>query len=211
MSIYRILILSFIVLIQPCYVMAGTILVMGDSLSAAYGIELEQGWVNLLQNRLDQVQDDSNPWHVVNASVSGETTSGALARLPDLLDEYQPALCILELGANDGLRGQPVNIMRDHLDKMIALCKNSGEVLLLGIRLPPNYGKKYTEAFDQSFAQVADENKIPFVPFILDGIALHEQYMQLDGLHPTAEAQKIILENIWPTLSGILDSPITNH
>ena len=179
---------------------------MGDSLSAAYGIELEQGWVKLLHNKLEQLQNDDNPWHVINASVSGETTAGALARLPDLLDEYKPDLCILELGANDGLRGQPVKNMREHLNEMIALCKNYGKVLLLGIRLPPNYGKKYTEAFDQSFAQVAKQNNIPHVPFILDGIALHEQYMQLDGLHPTSEAQDIILENVWPTLNTMLES-----
>ena len=184
---------------------------MGDSLSAAYGIELEQGWVNLLQNKLEQLQNIDNTWHVINASVSGETTAGALARLPDLLDEYKPELCILELGANDGLRGQPVSTMREHLGKMIALCKSSGNVLLLGIRLPPNYGKKYTDEFGQSFAQVAEQNNIPLVPFILDGIALHEQYMQLDGLHPNAAAQEIILNNVWPTLHSMLESLITNH
>jgi len=178
---------------------------MGDSLSAAYGIELEQGWANLLQNKLDQMQNSDNPWRVINASVSGETTAGALARLPDLLAEYNPSLCILELGANDGLRGQPVNSMRGHLNKMIALCKKYGKVLLLGIRLPPNYGKKYTDEFEQSFAQVANQNNIPLVPFILDGIAMHEQYMQLDGLHPTAAAQEIILDNIWPTLNSTLE------
>jgi len=121
------------------------------------------------------------------------------------------AIIVIELGANDGLRGQSVSRMREHLHEMITRCKVYGEVLLLGIRLPPNYGKKYTEAFDQSFAQIAKKNNIPFVPFILDGIALHEQYMQLDGLHPTAEAQAVILENIWPTLNTILDSLITNH
>lgn len=205
MSICRIFILSFIALALPCFAQANTILVMGDSLSAAYGIELEQGWVSLLHNKLDRMQDNDNPWRVINASVSGETTAGALARLPGLLDEYKPALCILELGANDGLRGQPVSNMREHLNAMIALCKNYGKVLLLGIRLPPNYGRKYTEEFDQSFAQLAEQNNIPFVPFILDGIALHEQYMQLDGLHPTASAQEIILKNVWPILNTMLE------
>jgi acyl-CoA thioesterase I len=206
MSICRIFILSFIALALPCYAQTHTILVMGDSLSAAYGIELEQGWVNLLHNKLDRMHNNNNPWRVINASVSGETTAGALARLPDLLDEYKPELCIIELGANDGLRGQPVNHMQEHLHEMITRCKVYGKVLLLGIRLPPNYGKKYTEAFDQSFTQLAEKNNISFVPFILDGIALHEQYMQLDGLHPTAEAQEVILENIWPALSTILES-----
>lgn len=157
------------------------------------------------------MQNSDNPWRVINASVSGETTAGALARLPDLLDEYKPAICILELGANDGLRGQPISNMREHLNEMVALCKNYGKVLLLGIRLPPNYGKKYTEAFDRSFVQVTEQNNIPLVPFILDGIALNEQYMQLDGLHPTAEAQEKILENVWPELNIILESLITNH
>ncbi len=190
----------------PASVQANTILVMGDSLSAAYGIELEQGWVNMLQNKLNQIQDHDNPWHIINASVTGETTAGALARLPDLLDQYKPALCIIELGANDGLRGQSVKRMRLHLAKMIMQCKEYGEVLLLGMKLPPNYGKKYTTAFDQSFTLVAKENNIPVVSFFLDGIASHENYMQADGLHPTAEAQEMILANVWPALITILQS-----
>lgn len=179
---------------------------MGDSLSAAHGIELEQGWVSLLQNRLDQNHSDNTAWIVVNASVSGETTAGALARLPDLLDKHQPNLCIIELGANNGLRGQSVSLMQEHLNKMVEQCKEYGTTLLLGIRLPPNYGKKYTEEFHHSYNVVAQKNNIPVVPFILDGIALQEKHMQTDGLHPTAAAQSIILENIWPTLRNMLNS-----
>jgi acyl-CoA thioesterase I len=179
---------------------------MGDSLSAAYGIELDQGWVNLLHRKLEQMHKHDNPWNIINASVSGETTAGALARLPELLNEYKPALCILELGANDGLRGLSISRMREHLNAMTTQCKAYGDVLLLGIRLPPNYGKKYTEAFDQSFTLVAVKHNIPIVPFILDGIALEENYMQADGFHPTAKAQEIILDNIWPTLSNILET-----
>ena len=116
---------------------------MGDSLSAAYGIQLEEGWVNLLQNKLKQEQTGGKTWHVINASVSGETTTGALARLPELLDKHKPQLCIIELGANNGLRGMPLSTMQENLNEMIAQCKQYGQLLLLGMRLPPNYGKKY--------------------------------------------------------------------
>jgi len=175
-------------------------------LSAAYGIELEQGWASLLQNRLDQYYNEDKTWNIVNASVTGETTTGGLTRLPDLLDQHQPDLCILELGANDGLRGQSVSLMQEHLNEMVEQCKEYGTTLLLGIRLPPNYGKKYTEDFHRSYIIIAEKNNIPVIPFLLDGIALQEEYMQADGLHPTAAAQSIILENIWPTLCDMLNS-----
>jgi len=177
---------------------------MGDSLSTAYGIELDQGWVNLLDNKLDRSQKDDNAWSVINASVSGETTAGALARLPDLLDKYKPTLCIIELGVNNGLRGQSVGRMRENLNEMIAKCKQYGKVLLLGMRLPPNYGKKYTEEFDRSYLIIAEANNIALVPFMLEGIAVDESFFQTDGFHPTAEAQPIILGNIWPILREML-------
>lgn len=202
----RFIFLSFIMLVLPCTVKANTILVMGDSLSAAYGIDLDQGWVNLMNNKLDQIQNDDTVWNVVNASVSGETTAGALARLPDLLKKHQPALCIIELGANDGLRGQSVSQMREHLNQMITQCRVYGEVLLLGMKLPPNYGLKYTASFNQSYTDIAEKNDIPLVPFMLEGIAVDENYFQADQFHPTAKAQSIILANIWPTLLTVLKS-----
>jgi len=182
-----------------------TILVLGDSLSAAYGIEIEQGWVNLLRGRLDHYSEDQQ-WNVVNASVSGETTAGGLARLPDLLEEYQPVLCIIELGANNGLRGQPTSLMKMNLEHMIKQCSNSGTSLLLGIKLPPNYGEKYTQSFHQVYSDLANECAIPLVPFLLEGVALKDELLQADRLHPTAEAQPIILENVWPTFEKMLDS-----
>lgn len=178
---------------------------MGDSLSAAYGIELEQGWVNLLQNKLKQTQSEAQSWRVINASVSGETTTGALARLPDLLDKHKPQLCIIELGANDGLRGLPLDTMQNNLNKMINQCSRFGRVLLLGMQLPPNYGKGYTTAFKQSFANVAKNNAIALVPFLLDGFATDRNYFQADGFHPTADAQEKILANVWPSFSRLLD------
>ncbi len=177
---------------------------MGDSLSAAYGIELEQGWVNLLQNKLNQTQADETLWHVVNASVSGETTAGALVRLPALLDKHKPQLCIIELGANDGLRGLPLDDMQENLHKMIDQCSEYGQILLLGMRLPPNYGKHYTEAFEQSYAHLVKNNHITFVPFLLEGFAIDKKYFQADGFHPTAEAQEKILANVWPAFFSII-------
>ena len=177
---------------------------MGDSLSAAYGIQLEQGWANLLQHKLKQEQTEKKSWHVINASVSGETTAGALARLPELLNEHKPQLCIIELGANDGLRGIPLNYMRENLNEMIAQCKQYGQVALIGMQLPPNYGKKYTEEFRRSFDLVALNNAVAFLPFLLEGFAKDEKYFQADSFHPTAAAQEKILANVWPVLSPLL-------
>lgn len=184
---------------------ANSILVVGDSLSAAYGIEIESGWVNLLQNRLKTIPELAH-WDIINASVSGETTSGALARIPDLLENFRPQLCIVELGANDGLRGQPIEQMQQNLDKIIQACKQYGEVLLLGMQLPPNYGKKYKQFFDQTYTLLAEKNNVPLVPFILEGIALDDELFQGDGLHPTEDAQEIILGNVWPVLNNVLGS-----
>ena len=181
-------------------------LVLGDSLSAAYGIDVKQGWVSLLQTRLDQKYNGNIKWKVINASVSGETTAGGLARLPGLLEEYRPILCIIELGANNGLRGQSIILMRDQLASMVKLCEQLGTSLLLGIRLPPNYGNKYSEEFHDSFKMVAKDNNITYIPFILDGVALNNHLMQTDGLHPNEKAQEIILENIWPTLDELLQN-----
>ena len=191
-------------LATPFAVKTNTILIMGDSLSAAYGIELEQSWVNLLQNKLNQARTEKKSWHIINASVTGETTAGALARLPDLLDKHKPQLCIIELGTNDGLRGMPIKNMQANLNKMITQCKQYGQVVLLGMRLPPNYGKKYTEEFKQSFNIVAKKHEIAFVPFLLKGFAKDRRYFQVDGFHPTAAAQRKILANVWPILFLLL-------
>ena len=180
------------------------ILVVGDSLSAEFGIETGKGWVNLLHNRL-QEQDASSKWTVVNASISGDTTAGGLDRLSKLIENYQPVLCIIALGANDGLRGLPINAMKNNLDNMVKQCQTSGTSLLVGMHLPPNYGKTYTNAFHQVYANVAESNDIKHVPFMLDGIALQDKYFQADRLHPTTEAQPIILENIWTQLENLLN------
>jgi len=207
MTFLRIVIISFLMAFNICHAEThnNTILVLGDSLSAAYGIKIEHGWVNLLRDRIDNYSEDQQ-WNVVNASVSGETTAGGLARLPKLLEKYQPVLCILELGANNGLRGQSTSLMQQNLEEMIKHCSISGTSILLGIKLPPNYGEKYTQAFHNVYSNLANECNIPLVPFLLDGIALNDEYFHAERLHPTAEAQPIILENVWPTLEKWLDS-----
>lgn len=181
------------------------ILVMGDSLSAAYGIDLAQGWVNLLQQRLVAQGYD---YTVVNASVSGETTSGGLTRLPDALKQHPPAVVVLELGANDGLRGEPIQVMRDDLEKMVLASRAAGaKVLLVGMRLPPNYGGAYTKAFAAAFTDLARQHQLPLVPFLLDGVAQHREIMQADGLHPQAQAEPQVLDNVWPYLKPLLRKP----
>lgn len=180
-----------------------TILVMGDSLSAAYGIDIDDGWVNLLRKQLENY-DTRNHWQVINASISGDTTTGGLERLPKLLETYDPVLCIIALGANDGLRGQSLKLMHENLQDMITLCTTEGQSLLVGIKLPPNYGDKYTQAFHEVYRKLANDNPIKFIPFMLEGIALQDSYFQADRLHPTKEAQPVILNTIWTSLEPIL-------
>lgn len=177
-----------------------SLLVMGDSLSAAYGIEREEGWVNLLADRLeDEVQ-------VINASISGETTSGGLQRFADILGQQQPTIVLLELGGNDGLRGLSPQQMQANLATMIEQSQEAGaRVLLLGIDIPPNYGQAYRDAFTGVFHSLAEEYDVPLVPFLLEDIALNEALMQGDGIHPTADAQPIILDNVWPALEPLLE------
>lgn len=175
----------------------GRILVLGDSLSAGYGIELKQGWVSLMADKLEE----NYPYQVINASVSGETSGGGLARLPALLKEHKPALVILELGGNDGLRGHPVNIMQQQLESIIKESQGAGaEVLLLGMHIPPNYGQRYAERFHQVYTQLAKQCELAFVPFFLEGVATNRELMQRDGIHPTAEAQQTMLDNVWAVL-----------
>lgn len=181
-----------------------TILVFGDSLSAAYGIPRERGWVALLQQQLDQ---RSLKREVINASTSGETTSGGLARLRQLLNQHQPDLVLIQLGANDGLRGLPVADMRRNLDAMIALSQQSGaKVALIGVLIPPNYGPRYTQEFKETYRLLAQQHKLPLVPFLLEGVAGKADLMQDDGLHPTAAAQTIVLDNVWKVLAPYFKS-----
>jgi len=176
--------------------------VLGDSLSAGYGIRLEQGWVALLQGRL---QAQGYGYRVVNASESGETTGGALALLPRALVKQQPAVVIVELGGNDGLRGLPIEEVRANLDAILRLSETSGaRVLLIGMRIPPNYGPAYAGAFHDLYGRLATQHRVPLVPFFLDGVALEEGLMQEDGLHPNAAAQPKLLEQVWPMLRPLL-------
>ncbi|HMA12594.1 MAG TPA: arylesterase [Steroidobacteraceae bacterium] len=180
-----------------------TLLVFGDSLSAAYGLRADQGWVAQLQQRL---QSQGYGYRVVNASVSGETTSGGRNRLERALSQHKPRVVVLELGANDGLRGLPMKEMRDNLATMIDIIRRRGaRVLLLGIRIPPNYGPQYTQAFGDVYKSLAAEKKVPLVPFLLDTIALDERFMQPDGLHPNAQGQPLVLANVWPALKPLLE------
>jgi acyl-CoA thioesterase-1 len=181
---------------------AGTLLVVGDSISAAFGMDTRQGWVALLEKRLDEQGFDHQ---VVNASISGDTSAGGAARLPALLAEHQPELVIIELGGNDGLRGQPPAQLQQNLAAMVQASQQKGaQVLILGMQLPPNYGQRYTTAFAAVFPQVASEFSVPLVPFVLEGVGGVPEMMQADGIHPTAEAQPRLLENVWPTLTGFL-------
>lgn len=182
------------------------ILVFGDSISAGYGLEhADQGWVGLLRMKL---KDSGYETQVVNASVSGETTAGGLSRLPRALNQHHPQIVILELGGNDGLRALPVEQLRTNLERMVGLAQAAGaRVLLLGIRIPPNYGPEYTDKFFAVYGQVAEAEKIPLVPFLLDGIALSPSLMQADGIHPNQAGQPRLLANIWPALEPLLPHP----
>lgn len=193
--------LILILLAQLTYAAAPKVLVMGDSLSAAKGIDIQQGWVNLLQQELLK----NTQVKIINASITGETTSGGLDRLPALLKQHQPTIVILELGANDGLRGQSLKLMQENLQSMINLSQAAGaKVLLVGMQIPTNYGPRYIKEFKASFPDLAQKNKLALVPFLLEGVATHSDLIQSDGLHPTAEAQPIILNNVRPHLATLL-------
>ena len=179
------------------------ILVFGDSISAGYGLSrVEQGWVTLLQTRL---KDEDYGYNVLNASVSGETTAGGLARLPRALDLHKPKIVILELGGNDGLRALPIAQMRANLVRMVDLASAAGaKVLLLGIRMPPNYGPEYTEQFRSCYSDLARDKKLPLVPFLLNDVAQSPNLMQADGMHPNELGQPKLLANVWPSLKPLL-------
>jgi acyl-CoA thioesterase I len=199
------LIFLFIIAAAPAMTYAKTLLIFGDSLSAGHGLAGGEEWPALLQQRL---LDQKLSIKVVNASISGETTDGGLSRLPAALKSTQPSWVILELGANDGLRGYPIKSLRANLEAMITLCEHAGaRVMLVGMYVPPNYGKAYTEAFTLQFSELASERQLPFTRFLLEPVILNESLMQPDRLHPNAKAQPYILDWLWPQIAKLLDIP----
>ncbi|PSF11649.1 arylesterase [Marinobacter shengliensis] len=179
-----------------------TLLVVGDSLSAAYGVPSETAWVQLLRDRLDE---QGLNWNVVNASISGETTDGGLRRLPELLQKNQPDVVIIELGGNDGLRGFPPNVIESNLADMIEQVRDVGAIpVLVGMQIPPNYGQRYTRLFADIFPNLSDRYDTPLVPFFLEGIYNEDGLMQEDGIHPTEAAQPVLLDNLWPQLEPLI-------
>ena len=179
-----------------------TVLIFGDSLSAGFGIDVDLSWATLLQSRLAALGYEHR---VINASISGETTEGGVTRIGAALERFQPVLIILELGANDGLRGFPADRLRGNLEKIVVAAKDSGaSVVLLGIRIPMNYGPRYTEAFENSFRQVALAQDVPWIEFFMEGIALNDDLLQEDRIHPNAKAQPLLLDNAWPIISASL-------
>lgn len=187
----------------PVSSFAKSIMILGDSLSAGYGINPQQGWVTLLQQRLNQQFPKQHK--VINASVSGETTSGALARLPKLLQTHQPNIVVIELGGNDGLRGQPPQMIQKNLAQMIQQSqKTKATVILLGMKIPPNYGTAYSTAFENNYKVLSQQYKVKMHPFFMNGIAGNKSLMQKDLIHPNAVAQKILLDNAYPLIKAAL-------
>jgi acyl-CoA thioesterase-1 len=182
-----------------------TVVVLGDSLSAGYGIEIREGWVNLLAQR---IASEGYGYQVINASVSGETTQGGLSRLPRVLQLHKPAIVIIELGGNDGLRGLPLATSRENLRKAIELARAvQARVVLVGMMIPPNYGQRYTQEFRDMYTTLASKYSIALVPFLLDQVALDPKLMQRDGIHANAAGQPKLLENVWPKLKPLLVAP----
>lgn len=182
-----------------------TVLVLGDSLSAAHNIPVEAGWVHLLDARLGKMVPE---WHAVNASISGETSLSGRNRLPALLQKYRPHVLVIELGANDGLRGLPLTALRDNLDATIVMAQKSHvRVLLVGIELPVNYGSRYRDGLRAVYADLAAKRKLALVPFLLKGVAMDPALMQNDGLHPVAAAEPTVLETVWEGLRPLLEPP----
>jgi acyl-CoA thioesterase-1 len=193
---------ALVVAATSAYSASKTVLVLGDSLSAEYGLARGAGWVTLLEKRLKTEKIDAA---IVNASISGETTSGGKVRLPALLDQHRPGVVVIELGGNDGLRGLPLSAAEANLRTMItASQKADAKVLLVGMQIPPNYGREYTEKFYALYNKLARETKVTLVPFLLDGVANQPELFQTDRIHPVAEAQPIMLNNIWPHLRSLL-------
>lgn len=201
-------VLVFTTLAMPAFAQATaskaprTVLVMGDSLSAAYGLSTSQGWVALTADRISKTQPG---WRVVNASISGETTAGGAGRIAGELKRHRPAVVVIELGANDGLRGLPLAQTRANLEKMVKASQAAGaKVLLVGMRMPPNYGREYTQGFERTFSELAKQHKTAFLPFMLEPIALDRGAFQADNLHPTAAAQPKLRDHVWKALLPLL-------
>ncbi len=194
--------LNFVACANQAFAGSSKILVYGDSLSASYGVAKEQGWVAFLQKKLITLHYQ---YDVINASISGETTSGGLTRFANTLAKTKPSIVILELGANDGLRGLPVKDMASNLSNMITQSKKANvKVLLVGMQIPPNYGPKYTQSFRKTYLQLSQQHKVSLVPFMLENIAAKPNLIQEDGLHPNAAGQPMMLDNIWPILQLML-------
>ncbi|MFU8837084.1 MAG: arylesterase [Thiohalomonadaceae bacterium] len=201
----RVLLISLLLWIVSLPAAAGNILVVGDSLSAAYGLPGEQGWVSLLEQRL---KDKGLDWQVVNASISGDTSGGGLSRLPPLLETHRPTLVIIALGSNDGLRALPLASLRSNLQQMITLSQQQGaQVLLPGMAIPPNYGPRYTEGFAAIYTELRQQFGLAEAPILLEQVALDHRLMLADNLHPNAEGQRLMLETLWPVIRPLLDSP----
>ncbi|MET4027844.1 acyl-CoA thioesterase-1 [Marinobacter sp. MBR-99] len=202
-ALVRSLVLSALMLLSlSAMASQNTLLVVGDSLSAAYGVPSETAWVQLLRDRLDE---RGLNWEVVNASISGETTDGGLRRLPDLLQKNQPDVVIIELGGNDGLRGFPPDVIEANLADMIEQVRDIGAIpVLVGMQIPPNYGQRYTRMFADIFPNLSDRYDTPLVPFFLEGIYNADGLMQEDGIHPTEAAQPVLLDNVWPQLEPLI-------
>lgn len=179
----------------------GTILIVGDSISSAYGFQTESGWAHLLSLKVTQ---EKKSYQVINASISGDTTINGLNRFNSLLNKYHPQIIIIELGGNDGLRGLSVEIMKHNLIQMIKMSQPESKILLAGMKIPPNYGKRYTEAFYQVYQDLAIEYSVELIPFLLDGIGGKPELMQADGIHPNAKAQSLILASVWKKLKTML-------
>jgi acyl-CoA thioesterase-1 len=204
----RKLIASLLLLLLSLPVWGGTIMVFGDSLSAGYGLEPGQGWVNLLKDRL---KNKGFRYQVANESISGDTSAGGLARIGDALALHQPDIVILELGANDGLRGLSLASLKHNLRQIIAQSKNAGaKVLLIGMQMPPNYGPRYTERFSSIYGELAKEQQLPPPPFLLQKVALEPSLMQADNLHPNAKGQPLLLDTVWPSLRPLLKKSPAN-
>ncbi len=196
------MVLAVILGLLPISAMAKSIVVVGDSISAGYGIEVQLGWVALLQNKLTDLHSG---YVISNESISGDTSAGGLARLEQILSRHKPDIVLVELGANDGLRGLSPAEMKNNLTEITRRSQNVGaKVMLLGMKIPPNYGKRYVEMFYEVFPQLSAELKIPYVPFILEEVALNPEMMQADGLHPNELAQPVIAEKVWGYLQALL-------
>ena len=197
------LIFAWSVLFLSWSASAGSIVVLGDSISSGYGIDVDRGWVKLLQKKLD---NDNQHFTIHNESISGDTTAGGLARIDRILTLYKPDIVLVELGANDGLRGLSPKIMQANLAEIIRRTQQTGaKVLLLSMRIPPNYGKRYTDMFDSVYPQLAKKLAVPSVPFILEEVVLQDHLMQIDGLHPNKQAQPFIAEKVWQYLVKLIE------